>query len=334
MESANDTVNRLVLVNNEGQLETVAPDGADRQLLTQASDGTFFQFPAWSPDGNAIAAIGNRRTGSGIFVFSDTETPVELDDAQRYFSQSQEPIYLYWSPDSENVSFLASHSRDMYGLSVIPGSGETDSHVVAVGSPLYWNWAEDGEILLLHAGETGNEARLIALDADGNEQSPNLAQPGEFQAPGISPGGRFWSYAEEEGRGVSTLVVANTATGERRLVEQTGSVAMSWSPTTEQLAYTSSGVTAHPFWGPLRVVDAESGDTRLLTSETVLAFFWSPDGRQIAYLTLNGSQRDDYYAVEPKADHISRVAYQPVQQSNSEFLSLSVMDVATGQGCG
>lgn len=326
------TINRLVLINDRGQVETMAPDGSDPRQLTALSDGTFYQFPAWSPDGTAVAAIGTTSNGGGIYVFDDLLGSTDADEASRYFSETQRPIYLYWSPDSANVAFLANHSRDTLALSIVPGSGG-DSRVVATGSPLYWNWAQDSEILLLHSGDTGAEARLVAIDADGAEQTPNLAQPGQFQAPGISPGGRYWTYAEEEGRGVSTLIVAHTGTGERRLVEQAGSVAMTWSPTAEQLAYTSGGVDAHPFWGPLRLVNAETGDTRLLTTETVLAFFWSPDGRQLAYLTVNGRPREDVYASAERTQRVSRMAAtQPVQQGGSGFLSLSVMDVSTGQG--
>ena len=206
-------LNRLVLVNSRGQLETVAPDGSNRQQLTQLSDGTIFQFPAWSPDGLSVAAIGTSTSGGGIFVFDELDRSTEPETAQRYFSGTQVPIYLYWSPDSENVAFLANHSRSMFGLNIVPGVGGVDSRVVATGSPLYWNWAEDSEVLLLHSGDTGPGARLVAIDSTGDEQTPNLAQPGQFQAPGISPGGRYWSYAEEEGRGVSTLIVAHTGTG-------------------------------------------------------------------------------------------------------------------------
>lgn len=326
------SVNRLVVINNRGQLETIAPDGSDRRQLTSPSDGTFYQFPAWSPDGTSVAAIGTTSSGGGIFVFDNLTSSTDADEASRYFSTTQLPIYLYWSPDSANVAFLANHSRNTFGLNIVPGVGG-ESRVVATGSPLYWNWAEDSEILLLHSGNTGEEARLVAIDANGTEQTPNLAQPGQFQAPGISPGGRFWTYAEEEGRGISTLIVAHTATGERRLVEQAGSVAMTWSPTAEQLAYTSGSVDNHPFWGPLRIVDAESGDTRLLTTETVLAFFWSPDGRHIAYVTVNARQRDDVYAAADRTQRVSRLApeIQPVQQG-SGFLSVSVVDVETGRG--
>jgi TolB protein len=325
-------INRLVVVNNRGQIETIDPDGTDRQSLTQIADGTRYQFPAWSPDGTAVAAIGATESGAGIYVFDDLSGVTQAEEASRYFSPTQLPIYLYWSPNSDNVAFLANHSRNTFGLNIIASDGAGDSRVVATGSPIYWNWAEDSEILLMHAGETGSEARLVAIDSSGTEQTPNLAEPGLFQAPGISPGGRFWTYAEEAGRGVSTLIVAHTGTGERRLVEQAGSVAMTWSPTAEQLAYTSGGVDAHPYWGPLRIVDAETGDTRLLTRETVLAFFWSPDGRQIAYLTLNNRQGDDVYAAnDVRTQRVSRMA-QPVQQGGSGFFALSVVNVTTGQG--
>lgn len=326
-------LNRLVVTNSRGQLETMAPDGSDRRQLTQLSDGIIYQFPAWSPDGSAIAAIGTSNDGGGIFVFDDASGTSASRESSRYFSDTQLPIYLYWSPDSENLAFLANHSRSTFGLNVIPRTGTEESRVVATGSPLYWNWSEDSEALLLHSGDTGSQARLLAVDPNGVEQTPNLAQPGFFQAPGISPGGRYWTYAEAEGRGVSTLIVAHTATGERRLVEQAGSVAMTWSPTSEQLAYTSGGINAHPYWGPLRVVEAESGDTRLLTTDTVLAFFWSPDGRKVAYLTINGSRRDDYYAGdESRTQRVGRLATMPAQQGGSGFMSLSVVDVTTGRG--
>lgn len=326
------TLNQLVLVNGRGQLETIEPDGSDRQALTQLSDGTIFGFPTWSPDGRSVAAIGTSVEGGGIFIFNNLAAISSPEETRRYFSDDQAPVYLYWSPDSQRVAFLANHSRNAFGLNIMPGDGGVESRVVATGSPLYWNWAEDSEVLLLHSGDTGPEARLVAIDSNGDEQTPNLARPGQFQAPGISPGGRYWSYAEEEGRGVSTLVVAHTGTGERRLIQQAGSLAMTWSPTDEQLAYTSGSVDAHPFWGPLRVVDAETGDTRLLTTDTVLAFFWSPDGRQIAYLTVNGSGRDDVYASSNvRLQRVNRLS-QPIQQGGSGFLALSVVDVASGQG--
>ncbi len=328
-----DELDRIVIVTSDGQVETVNPDGRERRRLTSFNDGVFFQFPTWSPDGNQVAAIGVNRAGGGVFVLDDEQQRSELEESQVYYSQTQVPIYLYWSPDSAQVAFLANHSRDTLGLNIVPRDGDIESRLLATGSPFYWEWAADSQVMLIHSGQTGESARLAAIGVDGAEQTPNLAEPGIFQAPGISPGGRYWAYAEEQGRGVSALVVANTETGERQLIEQGGSIAMNWSPSSEQLAYTTGGIDAHPFWGPLRLTDMESGETRLLTSKTVLAFFWSPDGTKIAFITLNQRNEDVYAASADRTQLVARMAApQPVQQRGGGFLELSVLDVKSGEG--
>jgi TolB protein len=129
------------------------------------------------------------------------------------------------------------------------------------------------------------------------------------------------------------LAVTDVTTGERRQYEQAGSIALSWSPTRDQIAYTSGTVDDHPLWGPLNILDVVTGQIRVLSQQTVIAFFWSPDGRSIAFITLNGSQEDDdaIAAGPEKVRRVSRMA-DNIQQPPSDFLSLSVVDVTTGRG--
>ncbi|MCB0037669.1 MAG: hypothetical protein KDE51_26740, partial [Anaerolineales bacterium] len=56
---------RLVFINSQGQLGTVDPDGRNQRML--ATNG-IYQFPAWSPTTNQIAAIGSTVAGAGVFV--------------------------------------------------------------------------------------------------------------------------------------------------------------------------------------------------------------------------------------------------------------------------
>ena len=107
-------------------------------------------------------------------------------------------------------------------------------------------------------------------------------------------------------------------------------MALSWNPTGDQLAFTNGSADTHPFWGPLRVLDVAAGQTRLLARQTVLAFFWSPDGRSIAYITLNGTIEDEGINALAKTRHLAKWA-RPTQQTQG-FLTLSVVDVASGQG--
>jgi len=325
-------LNRIALVNEDGQIETIAADGTGRRVLTRPSDGSRFQFPAWSPDGSQLAVVGNDEQGGGIYVLpSSGSAPARLERQQVYYSQTQLPFYLYWSPDSQQISFLANHSRDAFGLSIVPGDGTSESQLLTTGSPIYWEWAADSGEMLVHSGESGRQASITWLGVDGSEENPNVGEPGYFQTPGISASGRYLAVAEQDGRG-SVLVLIDNSNDARRRLETSGSMAFTWSPTTDALAYTSGQPDAHPFWGPLRVLDATTGAVRELTGETVLAFFWSPDGRQLAYLTLNERRPlDEFQAGRDKDRRLVKLS-QPVQQRPAGFLRLSVVDVETGVG--
>jgi TolB protein len=325
------TVNRIAMVNANGQIETLSPLGEERRVLTLPSDNTLFQFPAWAPDGRRLAVAGNRSVGGGIYVFADAARTGTLSERQVYYSSDKIPFYLFWSPDSNHLAFLANHTRSTMGLSVVTADGEEASSLLATGAPFYWDWSDDGRQLLIHSNQGRSNNTVALIDLQGQTQAGNLVTPGIFQAPGIAQGGRYWAFAEAIEGGLSALVVVDTQTGERQSHELGGSVALSWSPAQPQVAFTNGALDAHPYWGPLRVFDVATGETQLLTSQTVLAFFWSPDGRSIAFITL-GREEDDGINAAAKLRHSSRLAAAPVQQSGRGFLTLSVVDVETGSG--
>ncbi len=325
-------VNRIAVINRDGQVETMTPDGQARRLLTRAGDELFFQFPAWSPDSQHLAVVGSGLAGGAIYVLEDAERTGEIGDSQVYFSADQQPFYLFWSPDSRNLGFLANYTRNSVSLNVVPGDGQVESRLLATGSPFYWDWSDNSRQLLIHSG--GRRSGGIALiDLDGEEQTGNLAIPGNFQAPDIGRDGRYWAFAEEAAGGQSALVVLDTTSGERQSHAQAGSMALSWSPLYDLVAFTHGASAQHP-WGPLHLLDVATGEVRLLSNQTVLAFFWSPDGRSIALITLgrDGNNDDSYAGAPNKVSRTSRVGTAPVQQSGEAPLVLSVIDVITGQG--
>ena len=326
--AAEPAVNRIVIVNAEGQVETLSPTGQERRVLTSEGQSVFFQFPAWSPDGRRLAVIGTRLNGGGIYVLPDVVGADIMPESQVYFSADETPIYLYWSPDNTKLAFLANQPRNRMGLKVINSDGGSASRLLATGAPFYWDWSDDGRQLLVHSGED-QSAALSLIGVQGETQAGNLATPGAFQAPGIAAGGRYWAFAEES-EGLSALTVVDTQTGERRSFESSDSLALGWSPAGDHLAFTNATGDSHPFWGPLRVLDVVAGQTRLLTRQTVLAFFWSPDGRSIAYITVNGTIEDDGINALVKPRRLTKLA-RSAQQTQG-FLTLSVVDVASGQG--
>ena len=325
-------LNRIVFVNEERQIETVAPDGSERRTLT--GDEFIFQFPAWSPDGRQIAALGGNRRGGGIFLLEDENASAE--PMELYFSGNSSPFYLYWSPDSQQISFLADNPGGGIGLNVIDAGEDEESRLIATGSPFYWNWTADSKQMLIHSGTQVDDARLVLIDNDGQDQAAQIPAPGYFQAPGISASGRYWAYSQLQDGGTSWLTIDDQISGEQQAERHAGSVAMNWSPVDDKLAFIN-GESDNQFssWGPLRLLDATTGEMRILSSNQVLAFFWSPDGKRIATISVpsNNGLEGGIEVRDSKSRHLARnnQARLPVQTMPHKFM-LSVIDIETGTG--
>ncbi len=318
-----ESINRIAYIDGTGQIVVMGPDGSDERQLTSAQQR--FQFPAWSPDGRFIASIGVDRAGAGLFVLADG--PTEVSPKPLYADREEGPFYLYWSPDSSQVGFLASHPEGM-GLHLVQADGSADSRLLTIGGPLYWQWTADSERLLIHSGFSGEGSRLEFIAAEGDGAGDAIAEPGFFQAPGISADGRYLAYAEEITGGSSRLVIIDTQSDASEQQRHAGQVALAWSPTANHLAFTNATEPgSNSFVGPLRLMDAATGDVRLLSDEPIAAFFWSPDGRYLAALSIARSGEGDINARVDK-DAAGKFA----RQQNLPMLRLLVYDVTTDEG--
>lgn len=313
--------NRLVIIDRDGQIVTLAPDGTDARQLTDASDERF-QFPAWSPDGQHLAVISASRRDGAIYVLDDVaDAPL----TELYRSTSDFPIYLSWSPDGQRVGFLAGHGGEGIGFHLADASGTGTAALVATGSPFYWDWLDDGLNLFVHSGLVGEGSRLGFMDHQGRTPAENLAEPGFFQAPGLSATGRYLAYASLVSN-QRRLVIADQDNGSEVFAQHQGFVSLSWSPTADQLAFTSPLGRSDVAFGPLRLMDAVTGEVQSLDEDLVFAFFWSPDGQAIAYLTLPSQQLEDSAWLGDKG-----VMARPRSQPADFQLELRLVQVATGQ---
>jgi TolB protein len=286
----------VVVLGNDLSMSLVGPDGRTQELAS-AADGTF-AFPAWSPDGDRIAAIRYGPTERTILIYGIDPQDATPTGEPVIILQSAEvgAFYLSWSPDGRSVSYLASEA-DRLSLRVAPSDGSApidgsgEGSVVGSGSPFYFDWI-GSDRLLAHVG-TGPSALLAEIGLDGSAEDPVLGSPGEFRSAVVSPDRSLVSFVRVDDAGTAEVVVAARDGTDPQSVPVFGPAAMTFDPTGADVATIGA---AEPLTtpltvpvGPLRLLERESGTARTLLDEIVLAFWWSPDGESIAALTARPS---------------------------------------------
>ena len=289
--------NRLLVLDSDGNVVTVDPDGTDRfALTTDASTTRQYLQPTWSPGAQLIAWTEVETGGEEQLTKLVT---VSFDGAYRAEAEVPfAPFYIFWSPLGDKLAYLSNWDRfsvPSMALRVadVPGPATADTsavrdltvRTVAEGSPFYFSWNPGGDRLVTHVG---NET-LQLQDLDG-ARTALAEQPGDFPAPHWTREGERLVYAVTED-GLQRLVIAGLdGTIEKELTDFSSRIAFAVNADASQAAYvvTDAAVTMAAL-GPLYVVDMETLATRELTERPTVAFFWSPDGQKLAYMTAENS---------------------------------------------
>ena len=277
-----DLAARIAIVDGSGQLVTMDREGGSRTRFDVP--GVTFQFPAWSPDGSRIAAVGSDADAGSVYVLPATGETGDMEVL--YASDNQRPFYLSWSPDGSHVTFLT-NQPDGIALRIAPADAAVPATVVRRGAPLYWDWVDPAR-LLVHTGAGGPDAFIGEVNLAGTTLDAPTDRPGIFRAPAVSAAGAHRAWIGPDDDGSQAIILEARGGGRRDAIPVDGSVAISFDPTGTALAFIASdraGDDPPPLpIGPLRVVNATDGTLRVLWSGPVMAFFWSPDGRTIAAL--------------------------------------------------
>lgn len=336
LATADDRPMRLAVVDPAGALTTM--DGGGGSIVSHAVAGTAFQFPAWSPDGSRIAALGRAGDASGVYVFdartgsADPPAPTVV-----YESKDRPPFYLYWTPDSERLTFLTTEPNGL-ALRVVPADASVPNSVLREGAPMYWTWL-DGDRLEVHSGGGGPEAFLGEIGLDDPTVQNLVVSPGAFRAPAVSRDGRYRSYVvpasdSNPGSAAARLVVEARDGSARHEIPVFGIAAFGFDPTGAALGFIAADEpTDAPLpVGPLRIADTESGSLRTVLDTSVLAFFWAPDGRTIASLRLDVGGGIEARSVDGAHLASAGHAQPPVDAAQAEGFALHLVftDVASG----
>ncbi len=305
---------RIAVVDAAGDLATVAANGSDRR--DHPVEGATFEFPAWSPGGTRLAAIGGDGTRGAVYVFDEgTSAPRSAAPTIVYPSSTAYPIYASWSPDGQRIAILTSEN-DGLALRIVAADGSTSAGIVYRGRPLYWDWVDDAH-LLIHSGVAGPQAFVGEVALDATTSHVVGGAPGPFQAPGVSADGAYVAYVTTSSATPAAVVVEGRTDRTWVRAPVQGASALGWSPAGNQLAYTAPTTDNGVPFGALNVLDVRSGATRTLLDGLVVAYFWAPDGRTIAAIRI-----------VPAGG--ATAALTPITAATSTELQLALVDVATG----
>jgi Tol biopolymer transport system component len=309
-------------------------DQAGRNLKAHTTDANatadpaeayrFYVYPAWSPDGRSLGyvSVSGQGTESNAEVFI---TDVQEEVTKKvYSSQTEQPFYLYWSPDNTNLSFLASTPG---GASMILQTVSTEREertILDIGSPYYWSWAPDGKTMVVHTGSANSATppHLSFLRVDDQIIESGIEDlPGTFQAPAWSPNGQRILMARVNEDEEKEIVVLN---GRGEFEKSIGTfdlnTAFAWSNDNSTVAYIEGKEeVGNGTLGTLHVVDLETSED-LFQDENVVAFFWSPSGEKLAYFIPSASEAASQ---EGETDAAA--------QQGQLLLQLKVLDVKNGE---
>ena len=332
-------LNRIAYIGSDNALYTINPDGSDRKRLTagatngSADGGSGFSsyfWPTWSPD-NRKLAVSQVTTAPSLGVDSSifsvaTETGdstwlFEAPFGSTEFISAEVPHYLYWSPDSTQLAFLAL-SDGSFDLYLSPAGLPDASQAVISGSPLYLAWTGDSRNLLLHLSDG-----LFVHDVD-TAQGPSPLAPRSitFRVPAWALGDTAISYIVRASHGFNVLMLSDPDGGNAREIADVGErSAFLWSPNSDRVAIADAVDPTTLHFESLRIIDPVTGDSLLLAQERILAFLWSPDASKIAYVAFDpAGDRLSWKIADPATGEVRKlVDFLP---SNDLFVYLLFFD--------
>jgi TolB protein len=182
-----------------------------------------------------------------------------------------------WSPDGERIALTTSGEFGIGTLLLGSYSGETPKGI-ALGAPLYANWAPDGSAILIHQAEslhlipvTGSSSGLPVAIGNGSIS---------FNSPAWSPDSQSFAHIESLGGKTSVVLTQKSDLDNSEIIADGGvRVGLGWSPDGTHLAIARSSGAA---FNTLSIYSPQDSSEKIIYEGDIRSFWWSPDSSKLA----------------------------------------------------
>jgi len=268
----------LVLLDKEGAVAIVAPDGEEVGRFEPQDGAQYFQ-PIWASADTVVRAQiapGDNRL-IATRVGGEEVWSIQFATA---------PFFYLASPDPAITTVVSLRNNDQAaGLIAEVVDGSLPVEVVGEEAPFYMTWAPDGAGLATHAGGSRLDVRTTTTetigDPTGGFQAPVWLNDGlvTLRTEGVRTFLAVWD-------GESFTDVARVR-GSARFVGAGHRVAIQSTVVGNENGI-AAGAHVIPAVrpGPLSVVDLEDGSVTVIVSEPIPVFQWDSTGTRLLYLTL------------------------------------------------
>jgi len=267
----------LIVLEAEGEIYTIRPDGSALTLLTEPLDGMGGGAPTWSPDGTRIAFYN----AGALYVMNSAGS------AENWIAEVDYCCDFEWSPDGNRIAFSASPGG-VANLYVIGADGSNRNQITnSPAADREPSWSPDGSQIVFErfAGQFGGP-EVYRVDADGSDEVQLTTNPWSDEDPTWSPDGARIAFKRgyEQGGESYSAIYTMDPDGSNLLNVSGGpgnDEQPSWSPDGTNIAFVGwrSG-NADIF-----LVNSDgSGSKRLTTAPEKDEWpSWSPDGAGLVF---------------------------------------------------
>jgi Tol biopolymer transport system component len=236
-----DTLRSVVIASSDGS--------RPRRLATHAYGASFPAGPVWSPDGNRLCYVRQRRwrpkPGKPVPPVSPDTEAFDLVIVSR--SGGRHVIRIpgadtdpRWSPSGRRIAFVHKAGRERYELWTISPSGR---HVRRLGrrllGPRNPEWSPDGRQIALTAIGADHRPHLFLADTGGRARQVRVSGLVAELRPVWSPDARLLAFADYDGH---VNVIAPDGSGQRTVVTLAGAdiFELAWSPDGRWIAFVAA----------------------------------------------------------------------------------------------